>query len=74
MADGTREARVSHDGDGDPIGAAVFLTPEDLAALGVDTEAVNRVQYTVINGRLHLGSMTGGEVDTSDKAEAGAQG
>lgn len=49
-----REARVSRDGDGDPIGAAVFLTAADLAALGVDLETTEAVKVSVEDGEVRL--------------------
>jgi len=53
-SDGLREARVSNDGDGKPIGAAVFLTAEDLAVLGVDPARSDRVTISVESGRLRV--------------------
>lgn len=43
-----RSARVSEGG------AAVFLTAEDLADLGIDPATVGQVQYRVVDGRLLL--------------------
>ena len=49
-----REARVSRDGDGDPIGAAVFLTADELRALGIDPTTADAVTVSVENGEVRL--------------------
>lgn len=51
---GTREARISRGPDGDPIGAAVFLTAADLAALGVDPDTADAVAVSVEDGEVRL--------------------
>jgi len=45
---GERSARVSE------AGAAVFLTAEDLVALGITPETAQQLQYRVVDGRLCL--------------------
>jgi hypothetical protein len=57
----TREARISRDGNGDPIGAAVFLTADDIAALGVDPHTADAVTVSVADGEVRLN-------DTPDRA------
>lgn len=47
-----REARISRDSDGVPIGAALFFTPEDLVEIGVDPEAVDTVELRIVNGEV----------------------
>lgn len=49
-----REARLTRDGEGDPIGAAVWLNAEELAALGVDIATADSVTYRVSGGGLHI--------------------
>jgi len=49
-----REARVARDAADDPIGAAVFLTADELAALGIDPGTTNTVEVTVENGGVNL--------------------
>ena len=50
----SREARVARDGDGDPIGAAVFLTADELADLGVDPVRADAVNVSVEDGEVRL--------------------
>jgi hypothetical protein len=47
MSEG-RSARVS------PAGAAVFLTADDLVALGINPETAQQLQYRVVDGDLSL--------------------
>lgn len=49
-----RTARLSRDGNGDPIGAAVFLTAQELSDLGIDTEITDTVNVTVEDGEVRL--------------------
>lgn len=44
-----RQARVSS------AGAAIFLTPAELQALGVDPAAVDAVEYRVVQSGIHVG-------------------
>lgn len=50
----SRTARLARDGDGDPIGAAVFLTAEELADLGVDTDTTDTVNVAVEDSEVRL--------------------
>lgn len=50
----SRTARLARDGDGDPIGAAVFLTADELADLGVDTDTTDTVNVAVEDGEVCL--------------------
>lgn len=52
--DDARTARLNRKTDGDPLGAAVFLTEDDLQQLGVDLVDADRVAYTVADGDLTL--------------------
>jgi len=49
-----REARVSRDGDGDAIGAAVFFTADDLRELGIDPTTADAVTVSVEDGEVRL--------------------
>ena len=51
-----REAKLTRDREGDPIGAAIWLNADELAALGVDIETVDSVPYRVSGGDLHIGT------------------
>lgn len=51
---GDRTAKLSRDSDGEALGAAVFLTGEDLADLGVDVDTTERVLFQVEDGELHV--------------------
>lgn len=53
----SREARVSD------AGAAIFLAPGELEALGFDPKRVDRLEYGIENGEIRLGT---------DRAEAQA--
>lgn len=56
LPDGTSEATatLNRDSDGGPLGAMVYLTEEDLRALGVDVDTVDQVSYQVEGGRLDI--------------------
>ena len=45
-----RQATVNRAGDGQPLGAAVWLNADELAALGVDIDAADAVAYRVEDG------------------------
>lgn len=47
-----REARISRDSDGIPIGAALFFTPEELVEIGVDPTTVDSVEIRIVNGEV----------------------
>jgi len=55
-----RQATVNRTGDGQPLGAAVWLNADELAALGVDVDAADAVSYRVEDGDLHVDSVAGG--------------
>lgn len=48
----TRTATLAHHND-NPEGCTIYLTPDDLQALGLDPDAAT-LQYTIRNGDLHL--------------------
>jgi hypothetical protein len=62
------EARVNRDGNGDPLGAAMFLSGEELQDLGIDPNETDRVAYAVRDGRLRV---VGEELDTAADSGAG---
>lgn len=49
-----RTARISCDGDGGPIGAAMFFTPEELLDVGVDPTTAEAVELRVVDGDVEL--------------------
>lgn len=49
-----RTARINHDGDGDPIGAAVFFTPEEFLDVGVDPTTAEAVELRIVDGDVEL--------------------
>ena len=55
-----RQAMVNRTGDGQPLGAAVWLNADELAALGVDVDAADAVAYRVEDGDLQVDSVAGG--------------
>ena len=57
-----RSARVNRSGDGEPIGASIFLTADQLEQLGIESLDQEVLQYRVHNGELHLVGTT--EVDS----------
>jgi len=62
------EARVNRDGNGDPLGAAMFLSGEELQDLGIDPNETDRVAYAVRDGRLRV---VGEALDTAADSGAG---
>jgi hypothetical protein len=60
-ADATREARLNRDGNGDAVGAAVWLNADELADLGVDVDAADAVAYRVEDGDLHVDTVGGSD-------------
>lgn len=50
----SREARVTMDGNGDPIGAAVFLTADELADIGINPERTDAVIVFVEDGEVRI--------------------
>ena len=55
-----RQATVNRTGDGQPLGAAVWLNADELTALGVDVDAADAVAYRVEDGDLQIDSVAGG--------------
>lgn len=49
-----RTARISCDGDGSPIGAAMFFTPEELLDVGVDPTTAEAVELRIVDGDVEL--------------------
>lgn len=49
-----RKARISQDGNGEPIGVAVFITADELTDLGIDPEAAEIVNVSIEDGRIRL--------------------
>lgn len=58
-AESTRQARLNRDGNGDAVGAAVWLNADELADLGVDVDAADAVAYRVEDGNLHVDTVGG---------------
>jgi len=55
---GDREARMSRDSDGDPLGVMIYLRSEELRELGVSPDKADTVEYAVKNGTLRVGGDT----------------
>jgi len=55
---GEREARMSRDSGGDPLGVMIYLTAEELQELGVDPRNADKVTYATENGTLRVGGDT----------------
>ena len=51
-----RIATMNEDRGGKPLGVGVFLTPEQLAQLGIDPEETDVVEYYVENGEMQVRS------------------
>ena len=47
-----RSARVNRRSDGEPIGASIFLTAEQLEELGLQTVRIEMLNYRVKDGEL----------------------
>lgn len=54
MTNNVRRARVSCDGEGDPVGCAIFLTARQLWELSLDPETTDMIEYVVVDGDLQL--------------------
>lgn len=54
MTNNVRRARVSCDGEGDPVGCAIFLTARQLWELSIDPETTEMIEYVVVDGGLQL--------------------
>jgi len=52
--DDIRRANVSHTADGQPIGAAVWINANELAALGINPDRTDAVEIQVADGDLKL--------------------
>lgn len=59
--DGSRQASVARDQSGDPIGAAIWINADELAALGIDPDRTDAVDIKVTDGDLELTPAHGGE-------------
>ena len=59
-----REARIARDANGVAIGVALFFTPGELAAVGVDPARTDVVKLRFVNGEIDL-SPAGAREDTS---------
>lgn len=59
--DGSRQASVARDQNGDPIGAAIWLNADELAALGIDPGRTDAVDIQVTDGDLELTPAHGGD-------------
>lgn len=63
------EARVNRDGDGNPLGAAMFLSGEELRELGIDPTDTDHIAYSITDGQLRV---VGGDSTTNtDGGETG---
>ena len=62
-AAGERSARVNRTSDGDPIGASIFLTAQDLEALGVNAVRLDEFTYLIQEGELQLVGRIRGDTD-----------
>lgn len=49
-----RTARIARDGEGAPIGVAVFLTSEEIESLGVNTAAADAVELQIRDDEAHF--------------------
>ena len=49
-----RRAKVGRDGNGAPLGTAIFLGPDELAELGLDLTDAAVVNYWIANGELRI--------------------
>lgn len=49
-----RTARIARDGSAEPLGAAVWLTADELAAIGIDVDNTDAVEVHVLDGDLQL--------------------
>jgi len=49
-----RTARIAHDSDGEPIGAAMFFTPEELHDIGVNPTTAEAVELRIVDGEVQL--------------------
>ena len=49
-----RTVRIARTNAGSPIGAALFVTPRELSALGIDPATTNTVTLHVTNGQIKL--------------------
>lgn len=58
--DDIRRANVSHTADGQPIGAALWINADELAALGIDPDRTDAVEIQVADGDLKLTPVHGG--------------
>jgi hypothetical protein len=52
--DGSRQASIARKQSGDPIGAAIWISTAELAALGIDPDRTDAVTIEVTDGDLEL--------------------
>ena len=52
--DNIRCANLSHTSDGQPIGAAIWLNVDELAAIGINPDRTDAVEVQVTDGNLEL--------------------
>lgn len=51
-----REARISRDSDGSPIGVALFFTSDEIEELGVDPVSSEAITMWVHDGEIYIES------------------
>ena len=49
-----RTVRIARTTAGNPIGAALFVTPRELSALGIDPATTDTITLRVANGQIKL--------------------
>jgi len=57
------EATVNRNTDGDPLGSSLFLSVEDLVALGIDPDRTREVTYWIEDGELRVAAVASGGSD-----------
>lgn len=50
----SREVQIVRGGEGDPLGAAVWLNADELAALGVNMEVTDSIRFAIIGDHLQI--------------------
>jgi len=49
-----RTARITRDGEGEAIGAAVFFTPSELQQIGINPGTTASIEFRIKNGGLRV--------------------